>query len=123
MDGHHLFLRVMASSYRLLPPGNLDLSGEAVPFLMQMTGSMFGLAVRFSAPILALLLLSGLVLGIMSRIFPQLNVFMLSFPVNIGLALLVIGLTFHLVANLLSREFDALPERILHLLELLRPSN
>jgi flagellar biosynthetic protein FliR len=121
LDGHLLFLRVMAGSYRLLPPGRLDLSGEAVPYLMQMAGSMFGLAVRFSAPILALLLLSGLVLGIMARIFPQLNVFMLSFPVNIGLALLVIGLTFHLVASLLSREFGALPERLFHLCELLRP--
>jgi flagellar biosynthetic protein FliR len=79
---------------------------------------MFVLAVRFSAPILALLLLSGLVLGILARIFPQLNVFMLSFPVNIGLALLVIGLTFHMVAGLLSREFGALPERLMHLLEL-----
>jgi flagellar biosynthetic protein FliR len=116
LDGHLLFLRVMASSYRLLPPGQLDLSGGAVPFLMEMTARMFTLAVRFSAPILALLLLSGLVLGIMSRIFPQLNVFMLSFPVNIGLALLVIGLTFHMVAGLLSREFGALPERLVHLL-------
>jgi flagellar biosynthetic protein FliR len=116
LDGHLLFLRVMASSYRLLPPGQLDLSGGAVPFLMEMAARMFTLAVRFSAPILALLLLSGLVLGIMSRIFPQLNVFMLSFPVNIGLALLVIGLTFHMVAGLLSREFGALPERLVHLL-------
>ena len=118
LDVHHLFLRVMVSSYQLLPPGQLDLSGDAVPFLMEMAGHMFVLAVRFSAPILALLLLSGLVLGILARIFPQLNVFMLSFPVNIGLALLVIGLTFHMVAGLLSREFGALPERLMHLLEL-----
>jgi hypothetical protein len=48
---------------------------------------------------------------------------MLSFPVNIGLALLVIGLTFHMVASLLSREFGALPERLMHLLELLRPQS
>ncbi|MEZ4598786.1 MAG: flagellar biosynthetic protein FliR [Syntrophotaleaceae bacterium] len=118
LDVHHLFFRVMASSYRLLPPGQFDLSAGAVPFLMEMTGRMFSLAVRFSAPILVLLLLSGLVLGIMARIFPQLNVFLLSFPLNIGLALLVIGLTFHMVAGLLSREFAALPERLMHLLEL-----
>lgn len=120
LDGHHLFMRAMVHSYRLLPPGQLDLSGEAVPFLIQISSHMFELAVRFSAPILALLLLSGLVLGIMARVFPQLNVFMLSFPVNIGLALTVIGLTFPMVAGLLGREFVELEERVLHLFQLLR---
>ncbi len=119
-DGHHLFLRAMVHSYRLLPPGNIDLAGGAIPFVVQLTGNMFVLAVRFSAPVLALLLLSGLVLGIMARVFPQLNVFMLSFPVNIGLALTVIGLTFPLVFGLLRREFLLLDERFLHLFDLLK---
>ncbi len=119
LDAHHLFLRAIVQSYRLLPPGELDLSGGAVPFLVDLTGNMFVLAVRFSAPILALLLLSGLVLGIMSRVFPQLNVFMLSFPINIGLALLVIGLTFQMVSMLLTREFNQLGERFLYMFQLL----
>jgi flagellar biosynthetic protein FliR len=81
---------------------------------------MFVLAVKFSAPILAVLLLTGLVLGIMARVFPQLNVFMLSFPLNIGLAFLVIGLTLHLFGMMLSREFHALGERFMHLFALAR---
>ncbi len=118
-DVHHMFLRAIVHSYRLLPPGKLDISGGAIPLLMELTGNMFVLAVRFSAPILALLLLSGLVLGIMARVFPQLNVFMLSFPVNIGLALLVIGLTFQMVSALLQREFNLLGERFLQMFQLL----
>ena len=120
LDVHHDLLRVMVDSYQLLPPDMLGFSGEAVPFIMQLTGNMFVLAVRFSAPILAVLLLSGLVLGILSRVFPQLNVFMLSFPVNIGLAFIILGLTMDLVAALLSREFASLPYRLEHLLMLLR---
>jgi flagellar biosynthetic protein FliR len=119
LDGHHLFLKAIVHSYRLLPPGQLDLSGGAVPFLLDLTGNMFVLAVRFSAPILALLLLSGLVLGIMARVFPQLNVFMLSYPINIGLALLVIGLTFQMVSTLLTREFNLLGERFVLMFQLL----
>lgn len=117
---HHLFLRAIIHSYRLLPPGGMDISGGAVPFLVEMTGHMFVLAIRFSAPVLALLLLSGLVLGVMARVFPQLNVFMLSFPVNIGLALTVMGLTFSLVSGLLVQEFSLLGERFVHIFELLR---
>lgn len=117
LDIHHLFIRAIMHSYELLPPGGIDLSGDAIPFIMTLAGNMFSLGVQFSAPILAVLLLSGLVLGLLSRVFPQLNVFMLSYPLNIGIGFLVIGLTLSLVVSLLGREFTALEESILHILQ------
>jgi flagellar biosynthetic protein FliR len=120
LDVHHIFLEVLVDSYRILPPGLLDFSSEAVPFIMELTGNMFVLAIRFSAPVLAVLLLSGLVLGILARVFPQLNVFLLSFPINIGMAFIIIGLTMNLVVALLSREFFALPDTFEQLMIYLR---
>ena len=120
IDGHHIFLRTLVDSYALLPPGLLDLSGPAVPYIVELMGHMLVLAVRFSAPVLAVLLLSGLILGIMSRVFPQLNVFLLSFPINIGLAFIITGLTMAVVVSLLQGEFAALPERFWFLFEGLR---
>jgi len=120
IDGHHIFLRTMVSSYELLPPGLLDLSGPAVPYIVELMGHMLILAVRFSAPVLAVLLLSGLILGIMSRVFPQMNVFLLSFPINIGLSFIITGLTMSVVVSLLQAEFAMLPERFWLLLEGLR---
>jgi flagellar biosynthesis protein FliR len=121
INGHHIFLRAVVMSYELLPPGQFDVSGEAVPFLMQLASHMFTIGVQFSAPVLAVLLLSGLILGILARVFPQLNVFLLSFPLNIGAGLLVIALTLDMVATLLRREFDTLAERIVTLLGYLNP--
>jgi len=118
-DIHHLFLRLISESYRLLPVGNVDLGGEAIPYLSRLTGDMFVLAVKFSAPVLIVLLLSGLILGIMSRIFQQLNAFMLSFPINIGVSFIAIGLTMQLLAVMLHREFNSLQERFATLLRLL----
>ncbi|BCA79124.1 flagellar biosynthetic protein FliR [Desulfuromonas sp. AOP6] len=119
LDIHHIFLRAIVYSYELLPPGGVDFSGEAVPYLMTLTSGMFVLAVKFSAPILAVLLLSSFVLGILSRVFPQLNVFMISFPVNIGLSLIVMGLTLNVLVSMLGREFNALGDRFMLLFELL----
>lgn len=120
IDGHHLFFRLAVRSYDLLPPGHLNLSGEAVPFLMELASRMFALGVQFSAPVLILLLLSGLILGVLARVFPQLNVFLLSFPLNIATAFVVIALTLELAAALLSREFDTLGETIATLLNYLQ---
>jgi flagellar biosynthesis protein FliR len=119
LDGHHIFIKTAVKSYQLLPPGHLDLSGEAIPYLMELTSRMFSLGVQFSAPVLAVLLLSGLILGVLARVFPQLNVFLLSFPLNIGISFVVIALTLDMVAMLLRREFDALGERIITILQYL----
>jgi flagellar biosynthetic protein FliR len=120
LDIHQYYFRAVIDSYRLLPPGFLNFSGDAVPELMRLASRMFVLGVQFSAPVLALLLLANLVLGILARVFPQLNVFILSFPLNIGIAFLVMGLTLGATFSVLRREFDTMIEHILNLLALLR---
>ncbi len=119
INGHHIFLRTMVLSFDLLPPGQFNVSGEAMPYLMQLASHMFNLGVQLSAPVLAVLLLSGLILGILARVFPQLNVFMLSFPLNIGIGFIVISLTLNMESILIRREFDTMAERIFTLLRYL----
>lgn len=117
---HHYFFSVIIDSYRLLPPGFLDFSGGAVPKLMTIGGHLFVLGIKFCAPILALLLLSSMVLGIMARVFPQLNVFMISFPINIGTSFAVIGLTLGVAAAFLRQEFDNIIPNVLEVLSYFR---
>lgn len=119
LDIHHLFLEAIVASFEMLPPGTLNLAGGAIPMIVDVTNHSLILSIRLVAPILILLILSNLTLGIMSRVFPQLNVFMISFPVNIGLSFLVMSLTFGVVAGLLQEEFYALPERFLNLFRLM----
>lgn len=118
-DMHHYYFQAVVDSYRILPPGFLNFSSGVVQELMRLASQMFALGVKLSAPVLALLLLANLVLGILARVFPQLNVFMLSFPLNIGISFLVIGLTLGATLSVLRREFDTLIENILQLMALL----
>ena len=103
----------------MLPPGSLTLSGGAVPMIVEVANHSLVLSLRLVAPILALLLLSTLTLGIMSRVFPQLNVFMISFPLNIGISFIIMGLTLGIFTRLLKDEFYSLPERFLNLFNLM----
>ena len=119
INGHHHFLQLAVNSYEYLPPGQFNFSGPAIPFLMELATHMFTLGVQFSAPVLAVLLLSGLILGVLARVFPQLNVFLLSFPVNIGAAFIVIALTLNMSASIIRQEFDTLPDRFLTIMNFL----
>ena len=119
LNVHHLFLEAIVYSFEMLPPGSITLSGGAIPMVIEVANHSLVLSIRLVAPVLVLLILSTLTLGIMSRVFPQLNVFMISFPLNIGISFIVMGLTFGIVASLLQEEFAALPERFLNLFRLM----
>lgn len=115
LDVHHLFLEAIVVSFEMLPPGSLSLSGGAIPMIVDIANHSLVLSIRLVAPILALLVLSNLTLGVMARIFPQLNVFLLSFPLNIGISFIVMGLTLGIFASILQGEFFSLSERFLKL--------
>jgi flagellar biosynthetic protein FliR len=118
LDIHHMLIRLMARSFEILPPGGIDLSGGAIPFVMELTGQMFVLGLQIIAPVMVVLMLSMFILGVMSRVFSQLQVFLLSFPINIALALIIIGLSMEMVLTLMEQEFHALQERLLHILQM-----
>jgi flagellar biosynthetic protein FliR len=119
LNAHHLFLDAIVASFSMLPPGGLNLSGGAIPMMIELSNHALILSVRLVAPIMAILILVTLTLGFMTRIFPQLNVFMLSFPLNIGLSFIIMGLTFGIFVTILQGEFAALSERFLRLFSLL----
>ena len=50
-------------------------------------------AVEIAAPLLAALFLTEVALGLLSRAAPQMNVFIMGFPVKILLTLALVGLT------------------------------
>ncbi len=60
---------------------------------MEVALRMFRIAVQIGAPIIATLLLTNLILGILARTVPQVNVYLLSFPLTIALGLLALGLS------------------------------
>ncbi|KIH77556.1 flagellar biosynthetic protein FliR [Geoalkalibacter ferrihydriticus] len=119
LDLHHMFLRVLAESYALLAPGQANLSQGALGYVIQLSSDIFVLGVKLAAPVLAVLILLSVVLGVMARVFPQLNVFFLSFPIKIALSLLIISATMNLTAAILIREFNGLSEHFLNILSLL----
>ncbi|MGN6608923.1 MAG: flagellar biosynthetic protein FliR [Jatrophihabitans sp.] len=52
---------------------------------------LFVAALQIAGPVLVVLFLADIALGVLNRIAPQLNAFSLSFPVKIGLTLLLVG--------------------------------
>lgn len=116
---HHLFIRTIMDSFRVIPLGGWRLSGELVNFLVMRTADIFIIGIRLAAPVMVALLLTTVALGIMARAFPQMNIFMLSMPLNIGLGLVILSLTLTIFFHVLEVSFGNLSAQIATLYRLM----
>ncbi len=77
------------SSFSSIHVYNLGNMAHSIDFFMIMFKSLFISAIMLSTPMIFVNLLINVVMGIVSKAVPQMNVISVSFAVNIGLGLLV----------------------------------
>lgn len=109
---HHMFIRAIVDSFRVIPMGGWQMNEALLQFLIKISSEVFVLGVRLAAPVMVTLLLTSVVLGIMARAFPQMNVFMVSFPLNIGLGFMVLGATLLLFFHVMEVSFGQLKDQV-----------
>jgi len=88
INGHLLVVAAVVQSFRAFP-----VAPEPFAFLRalqpQVWGAeVFALGLWIALPIVAMLLFVNLVLGVISRVAPQMNVFAIGFPMTLGVGLL-----------------------------------
>jgi flagellar biosynthetic protein FliR len=93
-DLHHLMLRALIDSYTLFVPGHLPPLGDFTEVVSRTVTRSFAIAMQLSAPFLVILTLLYIALGLMSRLMPQLQIFFVALPLQIGIGFLILSLTF-----------------------------
>ncbi len=97
INGHLAVLAALVQSFVAFPVGP-----EPFAFLARMQpqawgAQIFSLGLWMALPIVGMLLFINLVLGIVARVAPQINVFAVGFPVTLGVGLLGMLLTLPLL--------------------------
>tara|TARA_R110002126_G_scaffold28577_1_gene95305 strand:+ start:14304 stop:15080 length:777 start_codon:yes stop_codon:yes gene_type:complete len=86
-DGHHWAIRALAESYERAPIGHLG-SVEGLPsFALNLFSQLFAAGLTFAAPILVLLMLVTLLVGLLTRAVPQINVLEFGFNLRVAAGL------------------------------------
>jgi flagellar biosynthetic protein FliR len=116
VDGHLLAIRLVLQSYTLLPPGAI---GGDIAFSqdgLDATGEMFIAAVQLMMPVVSVLLLLNIVIGVITRSSPQLNIFAFGFPLTMTVTLMLLFLTTVTLGDAL---LDHMVRALQHLAEML----
>jgi flagellar biosynthetic protein FliR len=88
MDAHHDLIHVFVKSYAWIPQGEIGLR-YIVTEVISTVVNMSAFALKLSAPVLIMMLITNLILGFVYRATPQINVFFVSSPVFILVGFLV----------------------------------
>ncbi len=94
-DSHHLLIRAVVESYVLFQPGVYPMVGDMADVVARTVTDSFRLGLQLAAPIVLVSLLFYVLLGLLARLMPQMQVFFIAMPLQImmGLYLLMITLS------------------------------
>ena len=113
-NGHHLFLWVISKSYEAFPAGSMPTIATLAGGMVEAGSTMLTAGLKLAAPILAALLLLMVVLAVLARVVPEMNILFISFPVCIGLGLLTVTIFLPFINEFVA-EFAGLMGKLLPL--------
>jgi len=99
ISGHHFLIFSIVKSFGYFPLFNLKLAGLTIETLTVAISKMFYLGFMFAVPLIGVIFIMTVILGLLAKIAPQMNLLMLGFPLNI-----LVGMSMLLLLQLLLLE-------------------
>ena len=104
LNGHHLLIQALSSSFSVFPLAGEKFVTRLLDGLIGSSAEIFTIALRVSAPVLLGLFLSDIVLGVLSRAVPQMNVFMVAQPLQFAFCIFLVMLSLPALVWFIARQ-------------------
>jgi len=109
IDAHHYIIQAIVQSFFVINPFEINFASITPEFMLHLFTATFTTAIKIAAPIMAILFFLSVGLGLVARTVPQMNVFIVGFPLQIGVGLLMVGLSISFFTILVEHEMHDLP--------------
>jgi flagellar biosynthesis protein FliR len=116
LNAHHLTIYALVESFHLINPQQFGFSAGTMALILKLFATTFVVAVKIAAPIMAILFFISVGLGLVARTVPQMNVFIVGFPLQIGVGLLMVGLTMSFFSMVMTQHIAQLPNWLMGLM-------
>lgn len=117
VDAHHVLLRGILSSFKELPVGTLVLNKSLFNQIIEFTAKIFSVGFKIGAPIVVTLFVVEIALGLLSRLIPQINVFIEGMPIKILITMLIIGFSLGAIVPSIATVFRGMDRDILRIIK------
>lgn len=117
LGGHYVMLYAAAGMGGEIVPGTYFAGEITTDLLMDRSADMFRVGVMISAPVIVALLLTQFVMGLITKAIPQVNIFIVSFPLTIGIGLVLSALSLPEILVFMEREIVGLENSFIVVLQ------
>jgi flagellar biosynthesis protein FliR len=107
LDGHLVFVTIILESYRALPVGAGLIAPEAVSAIIQLGGAMFATSVILALPVVTGVILVQLVMAMLARSAPALNIFAVGLPAALLGGLILFAFAMPVMGTAITRSLVA----------------
>ena len=87
---------------------NLDLTGSRMLVTPARSSRLFVAAMKIAAPGIVILLMVSVLMGVIARTVPQINILIVGFPLQIGVGLIVVGASMIYFTDQVVKLFEAM---------------
>ncbi len=98
-DGHHWFLAATIKSFSNTAPGGFSFSPQMLDIFLRLSADALVVGVTLAAPAIIVLMTVEFALEFFGRTAPQFQVFILGFPLKIGIGFWLIGASLYILPN------------------------
>ncbi|MFH1574230.1 MAG: flagellar biosynthetic protein FliR, partial [Acidobacteriota bacterium] len=105
IDGHHWLVQAVSGSLDYLPVGGARLTGPVVEMVMRLSSQIFVSGLQIAAPVVAATITADVLMGIIGRVAPQVNILIVGMPVKTLVGLGTMSVTFYFLPTLFGRYF------------------
>ncbi|MFW6381404.1 MAG: flagellar biosynthetic protein FliR [Bacillota bacterium] len=121
LNGHHILIEGLHRSFAIIPPGGMSVSSGFWELLFRRSADVFIIAFKVALPIMGTIFIADIIFAFLARSIPQMNIFIVGFPVKIFVGILFLVLSIHIIINFYDSRFQQLFRDIINLIRLLGP--
>ncbi len=107
LNGHHMIIRGLAYSLEKIPPG-APIRALSLDAVVNQFGVMFIYGLAVVAPAVFALLMLDVGMAVAARTMPQVNMFIISFPIKIFMGLMILALSLQYMGPLLEKIYASI---------------
>ena len=116
IGGHRIVMAGLLDTFASIPPGGASPAASIADTFVLLLQQSFALGVRAGIPVATALLLSTMIMGLISRTIPQLNIIMVGFGLNSLLTFGTLGLSMGAAVWVFQQQLEPAVEILLEAL-------
>lgn len=110
VDGHLVVVKALIDSFKLVTIGSFTFLPQHSTYMLHVIFEFFVIGLKIAIPIILILLITEIVLGLVSRVMPQLNAMILGMPIKLLVGLSAFGVLTPMIMKVIVTNFGRLDD-------------